>query len=150
MVFQKTSHSKNKRHFQETISFDKHSTVNSPLKSFLGTFKFLIEKNVYFFQKKNILRTFSRILRQLCYKLMIKNFQGQKVSDQNHKSDIIIWQVRVKDVGFGRFEWMIFHQNCKYGCEKIQKKHYTNHSTIQSKIMLTDCKTVSLSLMFSS
>ena len=52
---------------------------------------FIKTQNVVSFEKSGY---FSRILRKICQNLFIKNFQGQKVSDQSQKSDIINWQIK--------------------------------------------------------
>ena len=40
---------------------------------------------------------FHRIVRQICYKLVIEKFQGQNVQTKcHHMSDIIDWQVIIK------------------------------------------------------
>ena len=94
-----------KKHFHEIVSFDSYSTATflpSPLLK-----KSIFEKKPSFFsQKKTISNAFqkfsdfSRILRQNCYDLMIKNFQ--KFKTVKHRTfltpDIISWQVSVKNI----------------------------------------------------
>ena len=73
------------RHFQETISFNTHSTANMPTLAILKKSSFF-SKPFFVLPKKSkfvrfeITYYFSRILPQICYNLVNKNFQAQKVS----------------------------------------------------------------------
>ena len=61
-----------KRHFQEIIAFDTHSTANLPPLAISENIQVFSEKNPSFFQKNPNLQRFeklyyfSRILRKMC------------------------------------------------------------------------------------
>ena len=96
---EKTLTSEGKRHVHYSKTFDTHFTSNLPL--------------LLIFLKKTKFRTyfrsspcFSRILRQISFDLKIKILQMSKRRTSDAViSDVINWQIRVRNV---HFEWMIF------------------------------------------
>ena len=88
---------------------DTHSAANCHLQEF-GKISRVFHENPIFSQKNQVLYVFensyysSRILRQLCYDLVVKNFQSQN-RPHIRSSDILNWQVNVKNV---RVEKVIF------------------------------------------
>ena len=103
-----------RRYFKEIMFIDTHST-----------------SNLLFFQKSrffNVLRDLNTsvtfIPRQVCYNLVVKNFQGQKVSESEigHYELILI----VKNVSFDRFEWTVFLPCFKYGGKNWRKNRWRN------------------------
>ena len=81
-----------------------HSTANLPLLSILKNSIFFEENpNFVPFEKSY---HFNRILRQICYNLVLKAFRGQnRQTADNLTSHLINWQKHKKNV---HFEWIIF------------------------------------------
>ena len=85
-------------------SFDTHSTANLPLLPILK--KFFFQKTSNFVRIFEKFYYFSRILRQICYRLLIKIFKFRIWAARNN------WQVRIKNAGGERTILLPFY---KYG-----------------------------------
>ena len=101
------------------MSFDTHSTANLSLP--------ILKKNQVFFQKKfsyvfEKSYYFSRILRQLCYNLVMKNFQIQNVGCPDY------WQVNVREMFAmrGSFSLQIINMAQKQYCRSVFWMKQTN------------------------
>ena len=87
-LLQKTSQLKLKRHFKEIVSFDTHSTASSPFvpilkrKTFFHKNPLSKKKQISYVFKKSYY--FSRIVRQICYNLVMKNFKFRIVRTFGH------------------------------------------------------------------
>ena len=75
----------NKKHTDELTSFDTHHRANCHLHKIWKIWSFFPKKKPIFFKKKTISHVLrksyylSRILRQLCYILVIKSFHSQNI-----------------------------------------------------------------------
>ena len=118
----KTSQLRWKRHFSEIRSFDTHSTAYLPPSLILKKFNFFEKKTRFFFQKTQLSCVFekssyfSRILRQICYNLVIKNFQ--------FSLGILPEQTASKRKKNVHFESMIILPYNKYGGKNKMQSHH--------------------------
>ena len=106
---QKTSPLRWERHFSEISSIDTHSKANFPRQPILKNPSFFFFKKPKYWTFREI-SYFSRILRQICYKL-VKKISRSEVSAFVPQT-LSIDKHRVKKRRIGRFEWMSFLPFC--------------------------------------
>ena len=128
---EKTTKLRRKRHFQETISFDTHSTANFPSLPVLEKIKFFSKKGNGFFPRTQI----SYVLRNLTISVAfygqfysiwwLKNFPSQNryfrtltFGGHHHLAC-----KGLKNRRIWAFEWMIFFPYFEYGQKTLGKKH---------------------------